>query len=95
MIFILIRFLYEYARRHPDYSVSLLLRLAKAYEATLEKCCATADAHACYSKVVGFSKEKPNGALRGVMPTARKKNNAKRYIVRFRYFLELVSILCS
>lgn len=50
-------FLYEYSRRHPDYSVSLLLRLAKAYEATLEKCCATADAHACYSKV--FDELKP------------------------------------
>ncbi|XP_054447502.1 albumin [Pteronotus mesoamericanus] len=45
-------FLYEYSRRHPEYSVSLLLRLAKVYEATLEKCCATADAHACYSKVL-------------------------------------------
>ncbi|ROV86631.1 hypothetical protein VMCG_10954 [Cytospora schulzeri] len=44
-------FLYEYARRHPDYSVALLLRLAKKYEATLEKCCAEADPHACYGKV--------------------------------------------
>lgn len=44
-------FLYEYARRHPDYSVGLLLRLAKKYEATLEKCCAEADPHACYGKV--------------------------------------------
>ncbi|KAM5284305.1 albumin isoform 2-T2 [Hipposideros larvatus] len=44
-------FLYEYSRRHPEYSVSLLLRLAKTYEATLEKCCATDDAPACYSKV--------------------------------------------
>uniref|UniRef100_A0A2K5ISC4 Albumin n=1 Tax=Colobus angolensis palliatus TaxID=336983 RepID=A0A2K5ISC4_COLAP len=44
-------FLYEYSRRHPDYSVVLLLRLAKAYEATLEKCCATADPHECYAKV--------------------------------------------
>ncbi|KAK1345846.1 hypothetical protein QTO34_008311 [Cnephaeus nilssonii] len=45
------KFLYEYSRRHPDYTVSLLVRLAKKYEATLEKCCATDDAHACYSKV--------------------------------------------
>uniref|UniRef100_A0A2K6MIW7 Albumin n=1 Tax=Rhinopithecus bieti TaxID=61621 RepID=A0A2K6MIW7_RHIBE len=45
-------FLYEYSRRHPDYSVVLLLRLAKAYEATLEKCCATADPHECYAKVL-------------------------------------------
>ncbi|EPQ13064.1 Serum albumin [Myotis brandtii] len=46
------KFLYEYSRRHPDYSVSLLLRLAQMYEATLEKCCATDDAQACYSKVL-------------------------------------------
>ncbi|XP_016065099.1 PREDICTED: serum albumin [Miniopterus natalensis] len=45
-------FLYEYSRRHPDYAVSLILRLAKKYEATLEKCCATDDPHACYSKVL-------------------------------------------
>ncbi|XP_008841688.1 serum albumin [Nannospalax galili] len=44
-------FLYENSRRHPDYSVVLLLRLAKKYENTLEKCCAEADPHACYSKV--------------------------------------------
>jgi serum albumin len=57
-MFFLYRFLYDYARRHPDYSVSLLLRLAKAYEATLERCCAEADPPACYSKVVGLLTEK-------------------------------------
>ncbi|XP_070265946.1 albumin-like isoform X1 [Myotis yumanensis] len=46
------KFLYEYSRKHPHYSVSLLLRLAQMYEATLEKCCATDDAHACVSKVL-------------------------------------------
>ncbi|XP_052055321.1 albumin-like [Apodemus sylvaticus] len=45
-------FLYEYSRRHPDFSVSLLLRLAKKYEATLEKCCAEADPPACYGTVL-------------------------------------------
>ncbi|XP_051026348.1 albumin [Acomys russatus] len=44
-------FLHEYSRRHPEYSVSLLLRLAKKYEATLEKCCAEADPPACYGHV--------------------------------------------
>ncbi|XP_036057237.1 albumin [Onychomys torridus] len=46
------KFLYEYSRRHPDYSVALLLRIAKKYEATLEKCCAEADPAACYGKVL-------------------------------------------
>ncbi|XP_042534357.1 albumin-like [Dipodomys spectabilis] len=46
-------FLYEYSRRHPDYAVSMLLRLAQKYEATLEKCCAEADPPACYGKVFG------------------------------------------
>ncbi|XP_006898508.1 PREDICTED: serum albumin [Elephantulus edwardii] len=45
-------FLYEYSRRHPEYSTFLLLRIAKAYEATLEKCCASADPPACYGKVL-------------------------------------------
>ncbi|XP_045388761.1 albumin [Lemur catta] len=44
-------FLYEYSRRHADYSPLMLLRVAKVYEATLEKCCATADPHECYAKV--------------------------------------------
>ena len=56
-IVILIRFLYEYSRRHPEYAVSVLLRLAKEYEATLEECCAKDDPHACYSTVVSFWKE--------------------------------------
>ncbi|XP_017520829.1 albumin [Manis javanica] len=45
-------FLYEYSRRHPDHSVALLLRIAKKYEATLEKCCATDDPPTCYSTVL-------------------------------------------
>ncbi|XP_021558027.1 albumin [Neomonachus schauinslandi] len=45
-------FLYEYSRRHPEYAISLLLRLAKEYEATLEKCCATDDPPTCYGKVL-------------------------------------------
>ncbi|NP_001166576.1 albumin isoform X1 [Cavia porcellus] len=44
-------FLYEYSRRHPEYSIGMLLRIAKGYEAKLEKCCAEADPHACYAKV--------------------------------------------
>ncbi|KFO20597.1 Serum albumin [Fukomys damarensis] len=42
-------FLFEYSRRHPDYSIGMLLRLAKGYEAKLEKCCAEADPPACYA----------------------------------------------
>ncbi|EHB04603.1 Serum albumin, partial [Heterocephalus glaber] len=42
-------FLFEYSRRNPDYSIGMLLRLAKAYEAKLEKCCAEADPPACYA----------------------------------------------
>ncbi|XP_037385498.1 albumin isoform X1 [Talpa occidentalis] len=45
-------FLYENSRRHPEYSVLMLLRIAKGYEATLEKCCATDDPPSCYSKVL-------------------------------------------
>ncbi|XP_040822888.1 albumin [Ochotona curzoniae] len=43
--------LYESARRHPDFPVTVLLKFAKVYETTLEKCCATDDPHACYAKV--------------------------------------------
>ncbi|KAM4854858.1 albumin-like [Thomomys bottae] len=50
-------FLYECSRRHPDYAVSMLLRLAQKYEATLEKCCAEADPPACYGKA--FEELKP------------------------------------
>ncbi|MCQ7614224.1 hypothetical protein NP188_24365, partial [Salmonella enterica] len=45
-------FLYEYSRRHPEYSVVMLLRIAKGYEATLEKCCVTDDPPSCYGKVL-------------------------------------------
>uniref|UniRef100_A0A8C9PJC5 Albumin n=1 Tax=Spermophilus dauricus TaxID=99837 RepID=A0A8C9PJC5_SPEDA len=50
-MFLLFRFLYEYSRRHPEYGSLLLLRIAKVYEAKLEKCCAEADPPACYGKV--------------------------------------------
>ncbi|XP_030744408.2 albumin [Echinops telfairi] len=69
-------FLHEYARRHHDYSVSLLLRLAKLYEAKLEKCCPTADPHMCYGKVVGGLHEKQNVALGLMIPLMTKEDSA-------------------
>lgn len=62
-LFVLLRFLYEYSRRHPEYGALLLLRIAKVYEARLEKCCAEADPPACYGNVVGVLQEKKNVAL--------------------------------
>ncbi|XP_077877529.1 albumin [Ictidomys tridecemlineatus] len=50
-------FLNEYAKRHPEYGSLLLLRIAKVYEAKLEKCCAEADPPACHGKV--FEEFKP------------------------------------
>ncbi|XP_020836069.1 albumin-like [Phascolarctos cinereus] len=47
----LAHYLYDSGRRHPELAVTTLLRLAKDYEHTLEKCCATADPPACYAKV--------------------------------------------
>ncbi|NXX50013.1 ALBU protein, partial [Tricholaema leucomelas] len=44
------QFLYEYSRRHPEYSVQLILRITKGYEALLEKCCKTDNPAECYSK---------------------------------------------
>ncbi|XP_025964472.2 albumin [Dromaius novaehollandiae] len=41
-------FLYEYSRRHPDFSTQLLLRVAKGYETLLEKCCKTDNPAECY-----------------------------------------------
>ncbi|XP_053118662.1 albumin-like [Hemicordylus capensis] len=43
----LARFLHEYARRHPEYSHLLLLRLARGYEGLLEKCCAAEHPEEC------------------------------------------------
>ncbi|XP_028737780.2 albumin-like [Peromyscus leucopus] len=47
------KFLYEYSRRHPDYSLALLLRIAKKYEATLEKCCTESDPAILCGSVLG------------------------------------------
>ncbi|MEE6515671.1 hypothetical protein FKM82_024615 [Ascaphus truei] len=44
----LARFLYEYSRRHPDFSVELLLTIGKGYEGLLDKCCATENPPECY-----------------------------------------------
>ncbi|NXP53979.1 FETA protein, partial [Heliornis fulica] len=35
----LARFLYEYSRRHPEFSAQMLLRIAEGYEELLEECC--------------------------------------------------------
>uniref|UniRef100_A0A6I8PCF3 Albumin n=1 Tax=Ornithorhynchus anatinus TaxID=9258 RepID=A0A6I8PCF3_ORNAN len=43
-------FLYDYARRHTDFSSVLLLRVAKGYQAKLTECCAGDDPNACLAK---------------------------------------------
>ncbi|KAM6261441.1 alpha-fetoprotein-like [Porphyrio hochstetteri] len=35
----LARFLYEYSRRHPEFSAQMLLRIGEGYEELLEECC--------------------------------------------------------
>ncbi|XP_074946059.1 alpha-fetoprotein-like [Phalacrocorax aristotelis] len=35
----LARFLYEYSRRHPEFSAQMLLRIGKGYEDLLKECC--------------------------------------------------------
>ncbi|NXN15439.1 ALBU protein, partial [Indicator maculatus] len=42
-------FVYEYSRRHPEFSTQLILRITKGYETLLEKCCKTDNPAECYS----------------------------------------------
>ncbi|MBN3320913.1 ALBU2 protein, partial [Atractosteus spatula] len=42
------RFIYEYSRRHQELSIQMILRIGKAYEEILKKCCETDDPPACY-----------------------------------------------
>uniref|UniRef100_A0A8C3SVI6 Albumin n=1 Tax=Chelydra serpentina TaxID=8475 RepID=A0A8C3SVI6_CHESE len=45
----LAEFLYEYSRRHHEFSTQMLLRIAKGYESLLEECCKKESASECYS----------------------------------------------
>ncbi|XP_052539197.1 albumin isoform X2 [Tympanuchus pallidicinctus] len=42
-------FVYEYARRHPEFSTQLILRVAKGFESLLEKCCKSDNPPECYA----------------------------------------------
>ncbi|CAK6433090.1 unnamed protein product, partial [Pipistrellus nathusii] len=46
------KFLHEYSRRYPEFSVSLILRLAKKHRTIMEECCDTHDDKTCYNKVL-------------------------------------------
>uniref|UniRef100_A0A8B9U2Y4 Albumin domain-containing protein n=1 Tax=Anas zonorhyncha TaxID=75864 RepID=A0A8B9U2Y4_9AVES len=46
----LARFLYEYSRRHPEFSAQMLLRIGKGYEDLLEECCKTDSPQDCCSR---------------------------------------------
>uniref|UniRef100_A0A8C3HI55 Albumin n=1 Tax=Chrysemys picta bellii TaxID=8478 RepID=A0A8C3HI55_CHRPI len=52
------QFLYDYSRRHPEFSAQMLLRIAKGYEAILEVCCKTENPSECYSHAVSSTEEK-------------------------------------
>ncbi|XP_027759687.1 serum albumin-like [Empidonax traillii] len=42
-------FVYEYSRRHPELSTTVILRVAKGYETLLDKCCKTDNPAECYA----------------------------------------------
>ncbi|NXV52045.1 FETA protein, partial [Uria aalge] len=46
----LARFLYEYARRHPEFSAQMLLRIGKGYEELLKECCKAGAPENCCSR---------------------------------------------
>nr|XP_023964221.1 alpha-fetoprotein [Chrysemys picta bellii] len=46
----LARFVYEYSRRHPEFSHLMLLRVSKGYQELLENCCKTSNPPECYGK---------------------------------------------
>ncbi|NWR55118.1 FETA protein, partial [Bucorvus abyssinicus] len=46
----LARFLYEYSRRHPEFSSQMLLRIAKGYEDLLSECCRSAAPGDCFRR---------------------------------------------
>ncbi|XP_009081693.1 PREDICTED: serum albumin-like [Acanthisitta chloris] len=41
-------FVYEYSRRHPEFSTQLIMRITKGYEALLDRCCKTDNPAECY-----------------------------------------------
>ncbi|NWV14210.1 ALBU protein, partial [Ptilonorhynchus violaceus] len=45
-------FVYEYSRRHPEFSTELIMRVTKGYETLLDKCCKTDNAAECYGNAV-------------------------------------------
>ncbi|KFP38808.1 Serum albumin, partial [Chlamydotis macqueenii] len=45
-------FVYEYSRRHPEFSTQLILRITKGYQALLQKCCKTDNPAECYANAV-------------------------------------------
>ncbi|NXX50002.1 FETA protein, partial [Tricholaema leucomelas] len=46
----LARFLYEYSRRHPEFSAQMLLRVGKGYEELLKECCRSGAPEKCCSR---------------------------------------------
>ncbi|NWW29124.1 FETA protein, partial [Falcunculus frontatus] len=46
----LARFLYEYSRRHPEFSAQMLLRIGKGYEDLLQECCKPGAPSGCHSR---------------------------------------------
>ncbi|XP_067413098.1 alpha-fetoprotein-like [Emydura macquarii macquarii] len=46
----LAKFVYEYSRRHPEFSAQMLLRAGKGYQELLENCCKTSNPPECYGK---------------------------------------------
>ncbi|NXC10604.1 ALBU protein, partial [Orthonyx spaldingii] len=45
-------FVYEYSRRHPEFSTQLIMRVTKGYETLLNKCCKTDSPAECYGSAV-------------------------------------------
>uniref|UniRef100_A0A8C4UW72 Albumin domain-containing protein n=1 Tax=Falco tinnunculus TaxID=100819 RepID=A0A8C4UW72_FALTI len=66
----LARFLYEYSRRHPEFSAQMLLRIGKGYEDLLQECCKAGAPDNCCSRGVGEELKKHIYETESVMKTS-------------------------
>ncbi|XP_008114671.1 alpha-fetoprotein [Anolis carolinensis] len=73
---LLAELVYEYARRHPEFSAQLILRLGEEYEELLEKCCKTEKPKECLIQWEEFIQKHTADTLEAMKQTCERTDDS-------------------
>ncbi|XP_012319828.1 afamin [Aotus nancymaae] len=85
-------FNFEYSRRHPDLSISQLLRVVQMYKDLLRNCCNTENPPDCYHYAEDKFNEATEKSLKKIQQECKHSQNLGKDGLKYHYLIRLTKI---